>query len=62
MFARTTNRLRSFIRTGSSQEADETYMRLADYLRQLKALSGGSVTDCQVCASYVNSVSIPRYQ
>ena len=51
MSARTANRLRSLIRTGGRQEADETYMRVADYLRQLKALSGGSVTDCQVCAS-----------
>ena len=25
------------IRTGGRQEADETYMRVADYLRQLKA-------------------------
>ena len=34
MSARTANRLRSLIRTGGRQEADETYMRMTDYLRR----------------------------
>ena len=48
---RSLNRLRQIIRNGGDQQESETYMRLADYLEQLKVASGGTITDCQVICS-----------
>ena len=45
---RTWNRICQVPRNERGEEESETYRRLADYLEQLKATSGGTITDCQV--------------
>lgn len=47
---------KSFLGTTDREEANETYKRVTDYLKEVKVLSSGSVTDCQVCASRVDSI------
>lgn len=43
--------LRTVIRIRGCQDANETFMRVSDYVTRMKALSRGCITDCQTCAS-----------
>ena len=50
---RTPNRLLQVIRNGGNEQESESYRRLLDYLENLKATSGGTITDCQVNCVHV---------
>ena len=50
---RTLNRLRQVLRNGGNEQESESYRKLTDYLEQLKATSGGTITDCQVNCVHV---------
>lgn len=44
----TRNRLRRVIRNRRDQQRSQPYKKLADYFEQLKATSGGTITNCHV--------------